>query len=529
MSSTSSPVTAKAKASKRVRDLDRPKKAPPSPVSEDGWQPDVTAKKTKVKPDKAPAEEAEDAPSATQPALEPEEAPSDDLPPPTQAAGAAAGAPPASAPASPSESRPAAASSSSSSASSSSSSASSSPSSSSPSAAASGAGCSSAGGGAALVRCDTYDGVNGYLAGVCRARTPVDKCFYFEGFEAETFLEVISKDKDKDSSFGFNWKEQKHKYSTFQSPVGVLNFSRIDFDGNRESEKFTPTGPEHVKQSIQWSSRAYASDARDAQDPLQDAAAMRFVRFMQAMHLFAIGGAVDLEKRNECVKKFFKKARETWGFMQSSGAAMTREQLVNTVLKVCSQEPIRKNKYGVFAMNLSTKLLKKPSKYDVTTQKYAHYEPATDYLRRVYEEGGFVYNDEVCVYGLKPLAERRRTPELTPFFELPRTYKIPENSLGAVRFSLDVCTKVGSDKFGLMPYLKAVIVFAPGTPLLEEKLPVLDDGAAATGDSGAPEVADFGVNTFDFSAYRGSALQLRASSSSSSSSSSSYSSDEQVD
>jgi len=314
--------------------------------------------------------------------------------------------------------------------------------------------------------------VNNYFGAWCKLFYNVEKVFYFKNFDFDLLMDMISGEKASKgksvASVSLSFKDGDHKYSAIQTPIGVLSYNKITFEGNLNDPKFPPSKPEQAKQSIMWSSKAWIQEGVDEADPINDKVGMEFVRFLHAFTLWLMI-KLEVHIKSAAMKKFYDNALALWKMSQRDPKApLDIKEIVRFFRGSKFQELVAETKYGFHRGTFSTQLLR-----EMTTQEKAQfdvipYTAHTPWLQSMYDQHKLVLNDRVKIYVLKSeeeLVVARRQKE-SPYKQVRREdFMFADGDLGMIQFQPQFSTTCGPDKCGFLGYLAGVIWYGKGNEM----------------------------------------------------------------
>ena len=329
-----------------------------------------------------------------------------------------------------------------------------------------------------------YQQANNALAYHCRVKwSKENNVWHYTDFLYEKMIQLTCNDT---GNLRFKYEDDDHNFSGVQTPLGVLSWSCLDYDGNRFADKYGPAKPHLTKQSIQWS--AYKFDAQNvAEDGVHDKTALDFIAWIKH---FSVRWFLDNLKKlfkSACCKTVVSKITQE---LQESGIKKpTPEQILKVIETSKFNKLATLTNRGVWKITSSTGLVRKPNKRDVKEIAQYGYRAPTPWLQTLYEAkdtfdekgkletpGGHVFND-VPIYRIKTQEEMEagwpHDKTIYKLLDRKTMPKIEDGTIGALRFSPSPTEKAGVN-FAVMAYLSAVIIYSPPNDL-SRSLPEMGD------------------------------------------------------
>jgi hypothetical protein len=311
-----------------------------------------------------------------------------------------------------------------------------------------------------------FDKANLMLAMYARSTFGRDHVYFYKDFTPDDIVDLVTQLETREGTqkegLKLSFKDDKLKYSAIQTPIGVLSFSTITFDGNRhESDpQLKPKTSADVKQSITLTFRAYCDEGRDKEDLMHDSVGKDFVKWAEAFTTTWFLGKLIAMQGKACVSKYWKKVRDN--FAKDGNKNPTPEQLLRAFRNAFLLELVRRDGCGQLFSRFATKLLRKPMKNENFSGGHM---AENEWLQEQWDQHGLILND-IPVYTRRSQAELdEKWPNISLYQKIPRNkVNIQNGDLGCVQF-YPAATNGAGDKCAIMGYLKAIIWYGPGTEL----------------------------------------------------------------
>lgn len=302
-------------------------------------------------------------------------------------------------------------------------------------------------------------------------------------YDFNTVFKLDTERKEgKNPGLKLTFLDDKLEYNTIMTPIGVLSHSKMSLIGNRDEPnlKYKPGNASKVKQSIQWSSKAYCKEGATDNDPNNDEEALAFVD--------VFGRQLSREWFLEALRPLLKNSalsqqvnRIKTQYSVRSIKNPNDEQLL-TMLSVSELlEMCRKDESGVYFSRFSSNLFRYPRKNEF--KDGSRYVAECVYHKEVYESSDPLLNGRI--YNYVPIYAMRSQEEINanwkngicPYKEVNRKdFKgIQDGDLGCCIISFQARNDSG-DKVAIQPYLAGILWLGRGTELSKTRIePKIED------------------------------------------------------
>lgn len=345
---------------------------------------------------------------------------------------------------------------------------------------------------------NAFEHANEVMRAWCKAKFNYAKIWYFEDFDFEKLLKIASCETEKlDYKTGstikvpglqLEFNDEGHKYSAIQTPLGVLNFSTLNFEGSmHDTGNFAPKTPFDIKQGISWSPRVYSDDNRDPDDPEMSVEGSKFATFCKQFHVVWFMKQLMENSGKGGVKAYYDKVvsqlqdenkekhNNYIAEMKAAKKPFNKAPPPPTPQEIAARFQMtfflvfmRKDKRNSPQIACHTKLTRKANKKEITEFAIRPYRAPTPFLQDLYHKsnGTQVFND-IPIWTIRSQEELGETWHQNPslYKRVPRELiTIQNGTIGSIIY--EPCPSVDAgNKCALMGYLKGVILYCPPTPL----------------------------------------------------------------
>lgn len=316
-----------------------------------------------------------------------------------------------------------------------------------------------------------YDEANAIIRDFTRASTARTKTNWYEDYLYSEWLSVVAAvsehDGKKIDTLKLEHNNTDLNFAAIQSPIGVLSDCTVNgYDGTRlDTGKFKPTKLENIKQGVTWKALAYHTLGADKEDPLHDAEALKFVKWMEGFCSWFLDQTTGDLMKKTAMEPFVRRSKD---LLATLGVNKPKPEDVKRMMASQFLRLMRKNKQEIFCGSFKTRLLREPfkkEKEEINNGTHTHVA-ATPWLQEVYNTSkSKLMLKEVKVYVPHPPEYIEKHWPCPVFKEINRSeVNIQNGDLGAVIFTPGATTEAG-DKFSLMGYLTGIIWYSAPTSL----------------------------------------------------------------